>query len=194
MAIELDDGTTGGSSIPTVRLYEKGATVGGNLVLFTNKSMQAQNYNTQELEFWDNGTPKYLTELFIMTDTVENSVLDKDSEVPAVRGDVCRIVVEGSSWFEWKDALAAFKEAGNKLSTDTHILWVYDRDEPSSNPRYNDKKVKTFTLVNRPGSDSARAAEEAHASVKAVVAARGEDTLAAASASAAVVFDNEQPF
>jgi hypothetical protein len=62
-----------------------------------------------------------------------------------------------------------------------HILWVFDRQEPSSNPKYGNKNIRTFTLS--PGGGGAQvhaAAATKSEEVKAAVEERKKAYAAAA--------------
>ena len=159
MATEFDT-ETGGSPYKVVKLYDLGNSVSGAVVYFDTKTTQARDYTTEQLKTWDDGSPQYLTEIYLLVDGEENAFLDAAKTMPAAKGEIVRIICDGSTWFQWKEALAAFREAGNTFSTDTHILWVFDRTEPSSNPKYGPKNVKVFTLTDKGGGAALHAAAD----------------------------------
>lgn len=159
MATEFDTETSG-SPYKVVKLYDIGNSVSGAVVFFDTKTTQARDYTTEQLKTWDDGSPQYLTEIYLLVDGEENAFLDSDKTMPAVKGEIVRIICDGSTWFQWKEALAGFREAGNTFSTDTHILWVFDRTEPSSNPKYGAKNVKVFTLTDKGGGAALHAAAD----------------------------------
>ncbi len=202
MSVSFEAAIKSKTGYPVAKLYEIGDCVSGALVYFDNKSLQARDYSTDTPINWPDGSPKMLTELYILVDRAENCFTSQDRDTPVVAGDIVRIIADGSTWFEWKTSFEAYRDAGHPFSTDMHILWVFDRQEPSSNPKYGNKNIRTFTLSPLGGGQQLHAAAVTKSvEVKDAIQERLEAFAAAAAqpeavspAQAIATAFNEDPF
>ena len=191
--MEFDSGNTSAGT-PVVKLYEQGNTVSGALAFFDNQTTQSRDYTTEELETWADGSPKMLTELYLLVDAADGAYTDKDRTETVDGGDLVRIIVRGSTWFQWKDALEAYKEAGHRLSTDMHVKWTFEGTEPSSNPKYGPKNIRSFVLTHKGGGAALHAAADTKSGEIAEQVQERRQAIRNEPAATATTFDNEEPF
>ncbi len=101
-------------------------------------SYQQTDYTTGEKKVWPTGEPvtgKVITGLVISTSGALGG--SEKANGPISPGDCVTFWAEGSKHFTWRDAV---KDHGAVERGDV-MLWKREADEPSTNPRYNDRKV-----------------------------------------------------
>jgi hypothetical protein len=106
-----------------------------------------RDYTSGELKFWPDGGKvmgKVVTGLVVSFDGTTGSGSEK-ANGPVAVGDLVTFWCEGGKFFTYRDAL---NDAGSIEIGDV-MFWRREADEPSSNPRYNDRKVYT-AKIRRP--------------------------------------------
>lgn len=103
-----------------------------------------RDYNTDELKYWPDGGKvmgKVVTGLVVSTTGTTAGGSEK-ANGPIGSGDLVTFWCEGGKFFTYRDAL---NEAGS-IDIGDVMLWTREKDEPTTNPKHNDRKVYAAKL------------------------------------------------
>jgi len=146
MPITVDEPTTGGP--PAVKFRDLGAYVVVGIV--DVESVQSRDYDTGDLEFWNDGNPKMHPRITGLVVSAEGATVGKDDDERAVEpGDVVSIYAQGSRLFTYRDAV----KTHGAVSVGDVMRWKFDHTTPTKNPRHNPVKVFTAELRKPEGKD-----------------------------------------
>lgn len=151
MAIPLSSPTSSGP--PAVSFKE--AAPGDQVVLgiVNVEDVQSRDFDTGDLEFWNDGNPKMhprITGLVVSaTDGVR--VGSDDEARPVEVGEVVSIYAQSGRIYTWREA----HKAHGTANVGDVLLWRFDREEEPRNKRPGMNKQKVFVAKLR-GPDASK--------------------------------------
>ncbi len=135
-----------GARRPYVKLNE----VGDSVVIsigHVDRSIEERDYETNEVKRWDDGNPVTQTRIVGIVHAVEGSAVGRmgGEEVALEPGMEVAIFVSGGKQGNQGRYKDAERDAGGVELADI-FRYRFDRTEPASNPRYNDRKIHTSDI------------------------------------------------
>lgn len=142
MGIAIETPGVGGP--PAVKFGDVGDHVVVGLV--NVEQVQSRDYDSGDLEFWDDGKPKMHPRITGIVVSSQGAVVGKDDdERPVEPGELISIYAQGSRLYTWRDAA----KAHGQIEVGDVLRWKFDRTEKPRNPRFAANPVKVFTAELR---------------------------------------------
>lgn len=142
MGITVDTPGTGGP--PALKFGDVGDYV--TLGIVNVEDVQSRDYDTRELEFWDNGDPKTHPRITGLVINHKGALIGTDDDQrPVEVGEVVSLYAHGSRFYTWRDA----KKGHGPVDVGDVVRWTFDHTEAPRNPRFKGNPVKVFVAKLR---------------------------------------------
>lgn len=161
MPITVDTPSEGGP--PALKFGDVGSYADVGIV--NVEDVQTRDYDTGDLEFWDDGKPKMSPRItgLIIAGTGAFTGTD-DQQTPVEPGQIVTIYAQDARYFAWRDA----KKEHGAVTVGDVLRWKFDRTQAPTNPKFKGNPRKVFKAKLRHPRDEdgdlvARCEEAYHA-------------------------------